>query len=668
MYGRLPWLTAAMVVLIALSLMSAAAAGKESAVGFEWRDWLPEFIYSYFFTPDSSSSATETADLFRGALDPVSAALEARSLTQVRASEWPGTAFDLERELVRRREAAAALVLLTDENRRIPQATTRPFQLVLPALGDFSAFADMAVRFAPFEERRWTRNTLQDLRALPAGTPVVVLIDDAFSAPLAGNLWWQPLTVLRDSLELTFVHFGATETLTTVPTGITVLQALLGDGINQEYAAQALFGAEPIDGRLSAAIGDRFAAGAGGSRPAIRLGYTVPELVGIDRNQLLAIDQTLNWARRQRAIPGGQVLVAKQGRIIYEKAFGYQTYDRNMPVRVSDLYDLASVTKSAATTLSLMKLFEEEKIALTDRLGDLVPAFARAPTRHLRIDQLLAHHTGIQPNIPANEYLRRYRELFAAERSDSFPYPLGPNRFVAKEVVQGIQKNLTELPPARKPFYQYSDANFELLREVVEWTSNRSLDNYLRVNFSEPLGLRRLVFNPAYLYPADHLVPAGVDNWMRGGELRGFVHDESAALLGGVAGHAGLFANAHDLAELFQLLLEGGTYAGQEFLRPETVARFTRRSTFNHRALGFERLASSAPSVIRAGASAETFGHTGFVGTCVWADPEHDLVYIFLSNRTYPDSKNNKLIKLGVRERVHRIIYQSLGTYQPEAA
>jgi CubicO group peptidase (beta-lactamase class C family) len=649
--------------------MSAADGSPER--GFDWRAWLPEFIYEFFFDAPADPSAASVAEAAPYApLDPLSALLEASALSQDRTAEWPAVTFDLDRELHRRREAAAGLVLLEDTRALVPLANTRPFQLVLPALGDFSAFEDFANRYAPYERRRWASEaeTLPGLRSLPGEMPVVVLIDDAFGAPLADNAWWKPLLALRHTHPLILVHFGAARTLEDLPDELTVLHAVLGDAINQEYAAQALFGGQAITGVLTDPIGARFPAGAGLERRATRLGYTAPEMLGIDRRELAAIDRVMDWARRRRATPGGQVLVAKEGQIIYEQAFGYQTYRRRVPVRVSDLYDLASVTKAAATTLSLMKLYETDRIRIDDRLGELVPAYAESPARQLSLDQLLAHHTGLQTNIPANEYLWRYRELFATERSDSFPYPLGPNRFVAREVVEGIQRNLTQLHPARRPYYQYSDANFALLRDVVEAVSQRTLDDYLREEIAEPLGLRRFVFNPAYLYPADHLVPAGVDNWIRGGELRGFVHDESAALLGGVAGHAGLFSNAHDLAEVFQLLLNRGYYAGQTLLSPATVELFTRRNLYNHRALGFERLQASVPSVVRAGASEATFGHTGFVGTCVWADPEHNLVYVFLSNRTYPDSKNEQLIKMGVREKIHRIIYRSLNSYPAEAA
>ena len=639
----------ALAVIASLVLLMSTADGRQ-ANGFDWRSWLPDFIYSYFFDENTATAAHAAAEIAAPVpLDPFSAAIEASAQIQVRASQWPELPLDLPRELQRRREAAENLILLADDRELVPLDNRHPFQLVLPALGDFAAFEDFASRYAPFDVLRWQPGeSLSELKARPANLPIVVLIDDAFGAPLSGNPWWEPLLTLSERRDLIVVHFGDPQPLETLPGGITVLQALLGDEINQAYAAQALFGGQPIFGRTTRAIGSRFPVNSGIVRPATRLGYSVPELLGIDRSELLAIDQTMHWARRHRAIPGGQVLVAKAGQIIYEKAFGYQTYRRRVPVRVSDLYDLASVTKSAATALSLMKLYEAGEIRLDDRLGELVAAYAESPTRHLQLDQLLAHHTGIQSNIPANEYLWRYRDVYAEERSEAFPYPLGPSRFVAKEVVEGIQRKLTELHPARRPFYQYSDANYALLRDAIEAVSGRSLDNYLREQFSEPLGLRRLVYNPAYLYPADHLVPAGVDQWLRGGELRGFVHDESAALLGGVAGHAGLFANAHDLAELFQVL--------------------TRRNLYNHRGLGFERLEASHPSVVKAGASAATFGHTGFVGTCVWADPEHDLLYIFLSNRTFPDSKNDKLIKLGVRERIHRILYRSLGTYREEAA
>jgi len=425
------------------------------------------------------------------------------------------------------------------------------------------------------------------------------------------------------------------------------------DEISEAMAAQALFGAMDLllpEGELQVAS---------------RLGHAPPEAVGIDRRALARMDRYISRAIRRRAMPGCQVLVAKNGKIILEKSYGFHTYEEARAVNNQDVYDLASITKAAATTLGIMRLQEKGQLQLGQRLREVLPAYAKTNLRYLRLRHLLAHHTGLQANLPIAKWLGA-DDSFRQHGGPDYPRALDQDCYLKAGVREAILAQLHDLRIPRRLYYRYSDVNFLLLQEVLENKAGTTLDTYLATHFYEPLGLQRLQFRPGLSIPASEIVPTQYDKQWRKTVVQGEVHDESAALLGGVAGHAGLFSNARDLAVIFQMLLNGGSYGQRTYLQPETVATFTARNGYNHRAFGFDRLAAHSKSLRYYGASLETFGHTGFTGTCVWADPAHNLIFIFLSNRTFPDKHNNKLQQLGLRERLHKIVYQSLNTAKEE--
>lgn len=353
----------------------------------------------------------------------------------------------------------------------------------------------------------------------------------------------------------------------------------------------------------------------------------------------------------------------KDGQVVYEKAYGHQTYSRKSPVDVGQLYDLASVTKAAATSLAVMKLFEEGRIDLRARVRDYLPEFKKRVVGRYRIDQLLTHHTGIQANLPLHGLIGK--QFVSDSLSEQFQLRISDNKWLDYAIPGRIRTAFQKVDYTRRPVYRYSDINYVLLQFIVEEITGSSLDAYVREHFYAPMGLGRLTFMAGETFPAHRLVPTITDNWMRGGLLRGYPHDEGAALLGGVAGHAGLFGNARDLGLLFQLLNDRGRFAGEQLLLPETVDRFTARGPYNYRALGFDRLAGGWGNVINAGASSATVGHTGFTGTCVWADPETNLVYVLLTNRIHPDPKNERLLGMHTRGRVHQDIYRGLGSFDP---
>jgi len=533
----------------------------------------------------------------------------------------------------------------------LPLHPAQQIKLVRPVNTIFPIFSNDLRERTNFREFAWeeTLPTLPD--ACEEQEVALLLLDDAslpkFKEDFAGFLKMyaeQPLVVL---------FFGRPQDNYLAELPVPVLFLPDSAPTSQAMAAQLLFGAQNLT--LSS----------GGILAASRLGHCPPEVAGIDREKLASIDDYVQRAIRKKAIPGCQVLVAKGGHIVYDKTFGYHTYDKLQPVDPQDVYDLASLTKAAGTTLAMMELYDKGKVDLSERLDAYLPAYQKSGLKYLRLRHLLAHQTGLQANLPIAQWLRK-DDLFQTVKSEGYLTAIGKDFYIKNGVREDLLEELEQVRTPRRPFYRYSDVNFLLLQQVVEEVSGQPLDNYLQQYFYDRMGLHRLQFRPGLQIPEEEIVPTEKDKKWRKQVVRGEVHDESALLLGGVAGHAGLFSNARDLAVVFQMLLNQGNYGGQQYLQPATIDKFTSRNGYNYRGFGFDRLAGHSKSLQAYGASKETFGHTGFTGTCVWADPDNDLVFIFLSNRIYPDKYNNKLQKLGLREHIHKVIYQSLGSFQEE--
>lgn len=632
--------------LLSLVLLLSAAPAKEENIFERLFDW-----FAWFFTGEEWEENAEklsAAEVERLLATPLGKLLSEvpDADTLVLGSEWPYPSVDIEADLERRArllEESAVLQLsslpLSPDTalRVIYRSDQRPFR-----------FLDMLRRFCSVQEVVYDPLLITALPIAPQ-LPTVVVADDPPGASPFNNDWYQPLFELE--ADFTLVHFGEMGQLNPVPADWGLVHCPLRSKESEAIMAQVLFGAEEI---------------AGLELNVVRPGFREPELFGIDRQALEDADYTINRAIRYRATPGAQLLVMKEGQIVYERAYGHHTYSRRQPVDPADLYDLASITKAAATTLAVMKLYDDGQIDLKARVRDYLPEFAEHQVGRYRIDQLLTHQTGLQADLPLFDYLgRRY---VSDSLRDDFILPLSDNRWLDATVPGRIRRDLGQVDFTRRAIYRYSDINYVLLQFIVEEISEQPLDELVRAHFYEPMGLGKLAFRPAAYFPRQRLVPTIEDEWMRGGLVRGYVHDEGAALLGGVAGHAGLFANAHDLGRLFQLINDRGRYGDRQLISAETIALFTQRGPYNYRALGFDRLLAGWPRVIKAGASEFTIGHTGFSGTCVWADPENDLVYVLLTNRIFPDAKNGKLLRMGTRGRVHRTIYEALESYKEEPA
>jgi CubicO group peptidase (beta-lactamase class C family) len=468
----------------------------------------------------------------------------------------------------------------------------------------------------------------------------------------------------KQAAGIVLLHFGKAVQLPNYKKYSTISAVLLlheNNAVTQSLAAQAIFGAVSPKGREQ---------GFGLDMPLLgRLKYTIPEEVGIAADSLKQIDSMLVAAIRQQAMPSCQVLVAKNGKVFYHKAFGFHKYDSLQALKLSDLYDLASVTKIAAGTLALMKLVEDQKLDLDKTLADYLPDWKRSNKKNILIREMLAHQAQLPAGIGAWQqtlgkngkinskyYSKIASKLFPLQVADSLYAKID----VEKLVLQAIQK--IDLLPQKT--YLYSDLPFVLSTFLVRKIGKENLATFASKNIYKPLGANSLVFNPLQKYTKQEIVPTEYDSVFRKQQIHGTVHDETAALLGGVSGNAGLFGNANDLAKLMQLYLQQGLYGGKTYFKAETLLEFTRNQygwerAGNYRGLGFNRPSMNPQPTghTAIAASEQSFGHSGFTGTYTWADRENGLLFIFLSNRVYPTRENKKLMTLNLRTEILQKIY-----------
>jgi beta-N-acetylhexosaminidase len=393
--------------------------------------------------------------------------------------------------------------------------------------------------------------------------------------------------------------------------------------------------------------------------------------IGLDPVKLHSIDSIANDAIAKGATPGCVVLVVKDEKIAYYKAFGHLSYTTNQAVTTETVYDMASVTKICATTLSIMKLYDEGKIDLNKTLGDYLPWVKGSNKEKLTIENILLHQAGLVSYIPFYKELmdsmgKPKKGFFATAPSDSFSIFVAQNMYMRTSWRDTMYKRIIESPLGKKSNYIYSDNDFIFLGKLVEAISGLPLNEYVRKEFYTPLGLTTATFLPKNSLPINRIAPTEEEKYFRLQLLSGTVHEPGAAMFGGVAGHAGLFSNAYDIAVLMQMLLNGGTFNGKKYLAKETIDLFTNyQSTISRRGYGFDKPEKDNATKVEPypclSASAKTFGHTGFTGICTWADPEKKLIYVFLSNRVNAEGGDNKkLLNMNVRPKIHEAIYKAL--------
>jgi len=583
------------------------------------------------------------------------------------------------------------------------------------------------------------------------------------------------ITQLASMDKVVLCLFGNPFILTKVPqlsTSKTFLLAYQQTTYSERAAAQMIFGALSPQGSIPFTFNEYFNAGDKVTYPALDiLSYGLPEQVGVDRSILYSgIDSLVFLGLREKAYPGVVVQVAKDGKVIFSKSYGYHTYEeaqqsnREQTVNqspgytfiddamdnptslsttlkpitttsvpkgkmlVSDIFDLASVTKISTSTLAVMQLMSEGKFDLNEKFGTYYKPFQGIDKGELKMKDLLTHRAGLKAWIPfwrdaidtiatlkralenhpdlENQFVVKItkpgffkrlfgkkptkeilyaesiqnnprlwqialtpenrtwkKNIFSTKKSSEFSVPVDNNMFLHKNYKKQILKQIADSPLNPTQGYVYSDLHYYVYPDMIESMTGRTFENYLRQTY-DGLGAKSLVFNPLNYYPKEKIVPTEYDSLFRQLLIHGYVHDEGAAMMSGISGHAGLFGNANDLNKLMQMYLQKGKYAGKQFIKPEVLVECTSYQfpeEKNRRGIGFDKKdfnpnIKNAPSL----SSNASFGHSGFTGTFTWIDPVYNTVYVFMSNRVYPTRDNSKISQFNIRSEIGNIVIQSI--------
>lgn len=439
----------------------------------------------------------------------------------------------------------------------------------------------------------------------------------------------------------------------------------------QDLSAQLIFGAIPALGKLPVTVNAQYAYNAGIETPALgRLKYTIPEELGLDSKVItFKIDSIANAAVTQKATPGCVVQLAKDGKVFFRKAYGKHTYEGNHPVKLTDLYDLASVTKITASTLALMSLWDAKKFDLDATMKDYLPDFEGSNKADLQWRRVLTHSARLKAFIVLWKEAQKAdgswkKKTFSTKQSKRYPTSVvGDSLFIFKNYDKTIFKSIRDSPLNEKEGYVYSDLSFILYPQIVKRLSGENFEDYIKNHYYHKLGANTLTFNPKRFYKLDDIVPTERDTFFRMTQLHGQVHDEAAAMLGGLSGHAGLFGTSNDVMKVWQMYLQDGYYGGQQLLSKDALIEFTRYQypeEGSRRGIGFDKPTFKYTGNAPRYASPSSFGHTGYTGIMTWADPAWGLNYVFLSNRVYPTRENNKISSMNIRTSIMDVVYEQL--------
>ncbi len=471
--------------------------------------------------------------------------------------------------------------------------------------------------------------------------------------------------MVQELSPMSLVVFGTPYSLKYFNEIKTTVVAYEENSTTQELAAQMVFGALAFKGKLPVTASENFRFGLGESTNEIdRLKYGVPEEVGIDSEILIAgIQPIIDEVLKDKMAPGGQLLIAKNGTVIHEQAFGYHTFNKKRQVSNNDLYDVASITKVAATLPGMMQLYDRGVMNPQTKLSAIYNKAQNTNKAHLQMGDILSHQARLQ-NWIAFYQDEKYDNTYSTDLTANHCL-VADGKCISLQGSEMIIDDILKSDLRTKPGYKYSDLGFIIMCDLLEDFHQTPYDTYVQKEFYQPIGMNNTTYNPLSRFDKSMIVPSEDDTYFRNQTLQGYVHDMAAAMRGGVAGHAGIFTNANDLAKLAEMFLNDGTYGGKRFFNSNTIRVFASQySTGNRRGLGFDKPAiDPGPSPCGEKTPKSTFGHTGFTGTCMWADPENDLIYIFLSNRTYPTMDNWKLVKSDIRTRIQDVIYDALDTY-----
>lgn len=571
-----------------------------------------------------------------------------------------------------------AITLVQNKNELLPLKNLELSKIAYVKMGsaDASPFLKMLNKYTQVDHV--SANTLNELASeLNQYNTVVVGLHSSNASPWDSyrfsdkELVWLNEIARTNKLILTvFSKPYALNDLTDVSNIQSIVMAYQNSPMFQETAAQIIFGGIPSKGNLPVSIGSVFMAGHGIPVPAIkRLSYGLPESVGMDSDLLHKIDSVANYAVLEQMTPGIQLLVARKGKVVYEKYFGHHTYKKNIKVKFDDLYDIASLTKIVATLPLLVELVDKGVIKLESTLGELLPAYISSNKEAITIKEMLSHFAQLKPWIPFyvssldSVTQKPNPKFYRNKQSNNFSIQVNENLFLRDDFKDSIQSNIINSELLKEVGYRYSDLPYYILKSIIENHYNQPLDDLVQQHFYKPLGANLSTYKPLEKFNILKLIPTEVDDYFRYDKVQGYVHDMGAAMQGGVGGHAGLFSNANDVAKLMQLYLQKGVYGVKRYFSSSIFDLFNTCHYChqnNRRGIGFDKPQLEEEGPTCGCLSMQSFGHSGFTGTYTWADPDKEIVYVFLANRTFPKSNANMLLKKDIRTEIQRLIYASI--------
>lgn len=566
---------------------------------------------------------------------------------------------------------AVTVVQNTDSLLPLKTLEDRSFVSISVGKGIGNGFEQSLNKYASFRHHHvLAAGDTSTVRILPGDIVVVGVFPRMLALEKSLTTWINKLAVDH---QVILVHFGHP----TAASGYQA-QAIIASYTDEDFmpsvSAQVIFGGISSSGKLPVAAGHWPARAGITTTTTDRLAYAAPESAGVSSRVLAKIRDIMDEAIAMGATPGCYTLVAKGGKVIYEESAGHLTYDKTEKVTAETIYDLASVTKISATLQTVMFMHDRGLIDINKKISVYLPELKNSNKADFTIKDILTHQAGLWPFLPfwtqtmkENAHMPEY---YSTSTSASYPFPVSDNLFASSAMKdslwQWIIKARIREKPSRTPYdYRYSDMGFYMLQHLAEKILNQPMEDFLAQNLYEPIGAYTTGYLPLRKFEAGRIAPTERDTLFRKSLLVGYVHDQGAAMHGGIAGHAGLFSTANDLAKLGQLWLQKGHYGGVTFYKPETVELFTSRQfSDSRRGLGWDKpIPGDWTGPTARFASPRTFGHTGFTGTCIWVDPEFDLVYVFLSNRVQPDMNNNKLLNANIRPRIQQVIYEAIFDY-----
>ena len=560
-----------------------------------------------------------------------------------------------------------SIICLKNEKNSLPLNQLNKSTAVLTLGGNSDGFlAGINLFFQPSIKCFYSKKEFAASEIPSADRYIISLHSDGLSNATLPDWILQVLDKIPAASQRILVVFGEMKALK--PTELSLFDALIIAPENhpemQQRTAQKLLGALSITGKITE-FQAGFAPGTGLTIPANgRLSFGVPEELGLATQRFEKIDQIAEHGIASGAYPGCQIVVAVRGKVIYRKSFGNYTYDKKaIQVNNNSLYDIASITKIAASTLTAMKLNYENRLKLDEHLGQYIPELTRNTSySNIVLREMMAHQAGLEPFIPF--YKRSLTEgiptapWYASLKSGEYSLEVANQLFLRKDYKDSMYARILRNPLKEKK-YVYSDLCYYFMQPIFEKITGQSLDQYVKTTFYEAMGLQNITYKPLNFYPKERIAPTEEDQYFRKQLLWGYVHDPGAAMLGGVAGHAGIFSNATDLASIMQLFLNHGSYAGHQFFDEATVREFTQAQfPGNKRGIGFDRPNAKGGGTCDELASQQSFGHSGFTGTLAWADPKNEVVFVFLSNRVHPSQDNWKLRDMGIRTNIQHIVYE----------